>query len=320
MDKTLEADFDTMISISHNFEHIPYAEKVLRSIEELQWTDPEKIMNWGWEEWDSLLGGIYWGKIYLIGAETGIGKTTFVNQVCRNVGKTWVRVVKYSLEDRMEDIGKEELFYEINRGKFQEERYERTKFVNNEYWTEKSKYYDPKFRERLMSAWDKLSRENIVELDKKKQVNIDELIYLMEEECDNWAKLFAIDHLHYFEFEGTKDRLDLQIQNVMQRINEVARRRNVAVLLVAHYRNTTGTWEPDPIRFKDWASIKQVANVIIQIVRDDEEGKSYFHITKLRWPIKKTILETTFDLYKFEYAFKKTDKQAKKEALHTFIK
>jgi KaiC/GvpD/RAD55 family RecA-like ATPase len=69
----------------------------------------------------------------VIGAESGIGKTTFVNQVARNVARTGVRVVKYSLEDRMEDIGKEELYYEINRGRYQEERYEWTKFVNNEY-------------------------------------------------------------------------------------------------------------------------------------------------------------------------------------------
>ena len=82
-----------------------------------------------------------------------------------------------------------------------------------------------------------LMKENIIELDKLKQVNIDELVQLMEEECNKGTKLFAIDHLHYFEFDGNGDRLDLQIQNVMHRINEIARKRNVAILLVAHYRN-----------------------------------------------------------------------------------
>jgi Flp pilus assembly CpaF family ATPase len=51
----------------------------------------------------------------LIGAETGTGKTTFVNQVCKNVSSQGARVVRYSLEDRMEDAGKEELYHEMNR-------------------------------------------------------------------------------------------------------------------------------------------------------------------------------------------------------------
>ncbi len=51
--------------------------------------------------------------------------------------------------------------------------------------------------------------------------------------------MFAIDHLHYFEFEDS-NRLDLQIKNVMHKLNEIARRRNVAVFLIAHYKNVTG--------------------------------------------------------------------------------
>lgn len=309
--ETREQTVQNLETEINNFKHIPYADKIARSMEELKATDPTKVLKRWRDERDNLLWGIYWGKLYLIWAETGIGKTTFVNQVCRNVGRTGARVVKYSLEDRMEDMWKEELFYEINRGRFPEERYEWTKFVNNEYWTPTSKYFDERFEKRLFEASEKLSKENIIELDKQKQVSIDKLIALMEEECDKWAKLFAIDHLHYFEFDGNKERLDLEIQNVMHRINEVARKRNVAVLLVAHYRNSVPEWDPNPARFKDWASIKQVANVIIQITRDDDT--SYFHISKLRWPIKKTILETTFDLSVFEYAFKKSEEQQKKE-------
>ena len=105
----------------------------------------------------------------------------------------------------------------------------------------------------------------------------------MEKECDNGATLFCIDHLHYFEFDKSKERLDLQIQNVMHKLNEIARKRNVAILLVAHYRNNTPQHEdPDPMRFKDGASIKQVVNVIIQIERDKDENITEFFISKLR--------------------------------------
>lgn len=296
---------DKEIEIMSNFRHITYKQKIERAYEELIGTDPNKVIKRWWKERDNLLGGIYGWKIYLIWADTGVWKSTFVSQVAKNVSDQWCNVVKYSLEDRMEDIGKEELFYECNRIRRSQGKqfYSWIKFVNNEYM-----YYDDEtvreFMETISKACDNMKDKTIIELDKDKQVNLESLIYLMEEQCDMWANMFIIDHLHYFEFEGDKMRLDLQIQNVMHKINEVARKRNVAVFLVAHYKsNRVKIWEPSCDLFKDGASIKQVANIIIQIEREAEESK--FHITKMRWPIRPEILSTTFDLLKYEYNFTK---------------
>jgi hypothetical protein len=60
----------------------------------------------------------------------------------------------------------------------------------------------------------------------------------MEEECDRGTRVFVIDHLHYFQFENDNIRMDLQIENAMKAINEVARKRDVAVFLIAHYNST----------------------------------------------------------------------------------
>lgn len=202
----------------------------------------------------------------------------------------------------MEDIGKEELFFAVNRLRYKDrkEKYERCDFVNHEIQTDE-------FYNYLWLACEELSKSDITEIDKERQMTIDDLCILMEWECDNWVKVFAIDHLHYFEFKDIWERLDLQIQNVMHRINEIVRKRNVAVFLIAHYKNNVWTWEPSPDRFKDGASIKQVANMIIQIEREaSDSNQSRFYITKMRWPIKPPELETAFDLWKFEYAFKKS--------------
>jgi len=91
----------------------------------------------------------------------------------------------------------------------------------------------------LEVAYEALVVKNITELDKKKQVSIDELCDLMNGECDKGTKMFAIDHLHYFEFNNSKERLDIEIKNVMHKLNEIARTRNVAIFLIAHYRNNT---------------------------------------------------------------------------------
>ena len=68
----------------------------------------------------------------------------------------------------------------------------------------------------------------------------------------------------------------------MHLLNEIARKYNIAVILVAHYRKGSDNYNPDPDEFKDGSAIKHVANVIIQITRDFDSNKSTFHITKLR--------------------------------------
>ena len=95
----------------------------------------------------------------------------------------------------------------------------------------------------------------------------------------------------------------------MHKLNELARRKNIAIILVAHYRKWSDNDYPSYDEFKDWSAIKQVANIIIQITRDfnQDEWVSKFHITKIRWPIKPKIIETNFNLSTFEYGFRKTE-------------
>lgn len=300
---SIDKQMDTLM----NFTHISYSEKIQRAKDELLATDPNTVIKRWREERDKTFGGIYWGKIYLVGAKTWVGKSTFVNQICKNISDQGVKVVKYSLEDRMEDIGKEELFFEVNRMRYKDrkEKYERCDFVNNDIQTDEFYHY-------LWLACEELWKSDITEIDKERQMTIDDLCILMDQECDNWARVFAIDHLHYFEFSNTWERLDIQIQNVMHKINEMARKRNVAVFLVAHYKNTVWSWEPEPEWFKDAAAIKQVANAVIQIEREKSDpSKSRFYITKLRWPIKAPEFETWFDIWKFEYSFKKSSPRNK---------
>ncbi len=137
----------------------------------------------------------------------------------------------------------------------------------------------------------------------------------MEEECKKWARFFAIDHLHYFEIKKS-DRHDLEIQNIMHRINEIARKYNIAVFLVAHYKYKI-QWQKEHSNdsFKDGSAIKQVANIIIHIHRDieDENWLTNFIIWKIRWPIKAKRIIAEFDIKKFEYNFTKTEVQKEKE-------
>jgi hypothetical protein len=98
----------------------------------------------------------------------------------------------------------------------------------------------------------------------------------------------------------------------MKRINDIARQRDVAVLLVAHYNSTGWTWTPTLNSFKWSTGIKQIANIVIQISRDDND-ETTFTVSKIRWPIKKTQIISYFDLDTFEYSFTKSEEQKQKE-------
>lgn len=287
-------------SFERNFRHITYAEKIEKAKQELLNTDPNKIINWWFECWDKTIWWISWWKIYTIWAESWTWKSTFINQVCNNLASQWVRVVKYSLEDRMEDIWKEELFYICNRLRYKDWKdwYDRVRFVNNDFIAAEMWEYI----NYLNRASDILSKQWIIELEKQKQVDIKDLVKLMEREAIKWTKVFTIDHLHYFKMKGN-ERTDLEIQNIMHDINEVARKYDIAILLVAHYRKLNKE-KPDNDSFKDASAIKQVSNVIIHITRDYDEWTTNFNIAKYRWPVQRKwdiIFSSIFDVNTYTY-------------------
>jgi len=303
------------IERGEKLKHITYEEKIHRAFDELINTDPDKVMKRGWSERDNFLWWIYGGKIYLIGADTGVGKSTFVNQVAKNLSEAGTRVARYSLEDRMEDIGKEDIYYMTNqlRVKKWKSKLSWISFVNGEYTKPWHKRYDQEIASDITDTAMSMLRSNLVELDKQKEVTIDDIVELMEEECDRGTRVFIIDHLHYFQFENDNVRMDLQIENAMKAINEVARKRDVAVFIIAHYNSTGGNGQATMSSFKWSTGIKQIANIIIQISRDDNDWLTEFKVSKLRWPIKKMDISASFDISTYEYNFTKTEDQKEKE-------
>jgi archaellum biogenesis ATPase FlaH len=282
--KTLESFEKTTFSWS--FKHVSYKKKMDSSLEELIATNPKEIIKFWFPLWDKILWWIYWWKIYAIWGESWVGKSTFVNNLSNSLSKQWVKVTKYSLEDRMQDIWKEDLFVYTNRIRYKYwlELWNFVDFMNNEYFHTEWKYYDPT-NINYLQKWKEILEEhnkNITELDKTRQVNISDLVKLMEEEANKWTKVFIIDHLHYFK-KSWDVRTDLEIENIMHDINEVARTFNVAIFILAHYRKLNNS-EPTNDAFKDASAIKQVANIIIHIVRDWSLTK--FVLWKIRWKIK----------------------------------
>ena len=226
-----------------------------------------------------------------------------MNQIARNVTKQGFRVVKYSLEDRLEDSGKEELYFAVNKilAQMGKPQYKWTLFLNNDYGDRESQYFDPEFQGYLEMAASVLSKSEVIELDKNKQATIENVVTLMEEEADRGTKVFIIDHLHYFKMDEDANRT-VEIENIMHDINEVCRKRNVAIFLVAHYRKLNNG-EANNDSFKDSSAIKQVANVIIHIKRDFDNKLTRFVFGKIRGPVVPKEIEAKFDVKTFQYEF-----------------
>lgn len=290
--------------------HIMHETKISKAYDELYNTNPEKVMKRWRTERDNVLWGIYWGKVYLVWADTWVWKSTFLNQVACNLAYQGTRVAKYSLEDRMEDIGKEEIFYMTNkyRKKNGKKMLHWVSFVNGEYTHKNWRLYSEEICEDIDYVSANMLIPNLIELDKKEDVWIHDMVDLMHEECDKGTQVFIIDHLHYFRFEDDKVRMDLQIENAMKAINEIARQRNVAVFVIAHYNSSISNWVITKNSFKGSSGIKQIANIIIQISREEGSDITEFYISKLRWPIKAPEFSAKFDLSTFEYSFTKTKK------------
>jgi len=300
------------------FSNINCEERSERWIKEWENTNPDTAISWWWEEFDKKLGYLQWWQLILIWWSTWTWKSTLVNQICTNVSLQGFNVARYSLEDRIEDRVKEEYYYLIWRIRKQNwlSQYPWSEFERNNIKSNTLKQEMEQAKEIYMKQ-----SKNIIDLDSKKLVNIMDLEMLMEKEVKKWCKLFCIDHLHYFDMDSNEKRHDLIIQGVMHKINEIARKNNIVIILIAHYKKI-GKSKPTNDDFKDWVSISQVANKIIHIYRDidlwpNQEWwfETSFIISKNRSPNWTWEIVWYFDTKTYEYSFKQSFEQIKRESI-----
>ena len=317
-EKTKEEEKEMKENIKENYQHINSSEKFYLWMNELLSRSPDKILKRWWTKFDWLMWWIYPWRIYLVWADTWVGKSTFVNAVCDNVQKTWNRVVRYSLEDSIEEKAMEEIFYMMNEIRKHEWKkpYHPIRFQNWEY------NKDEEFIRNLKDVWVIMWKKKVIDLDMKKpSINVKEMMELFREEIDKWTRLFIIDHLHMFDFWETKERQDIQIHKTIMEMRSLIKNKKISLILIAHYKANIKSHKdskPSKDRFRGSSSIKQLMNAIIQIQGDPWFWENYrkFYITKLRWLYDKNYsfeIDSYYDSDSWEYDFEKTVEQLTKE-------
>ena len=296
-----------------DFEIITHQESLDEWIVELLNTDPSKAMSWWYEAFDNKLWYILPWQLILLWWTTWTWKSSFANIVAQNISNQWIKVWKFTLEDRHQDKKKQEIYYEI--WKIRKKKW-LPNFPMNEFMINWCNIDE----EELYQARENLVRKNknILEIKKNTEVriNIDSLELLIKELIKQECALIVIDHLNEFEMTWDKDRNDLKIEETMYKIKDIWRRYNIAIILIAHYKKLWKDNKPNDESFKDSIAITQVANKVIHLYRDklDEDWITEVIITKNRDNPKWTwLLELNYDKETNTYTNIKSKKQVEKE-------
>ena len=296
-----------------DFEIVSYEENLDDGLIELLETNPDEAMSWWYDAFDNKLWFILPWQLIVLWATTWIWKSTFANIVAQNISNQWIKVWKFTLEDRHQDRKKQELYYEIGRIRKQMllKNYPMNLFMIN------ACDIDEKI---LLRAKENLLRKNknILEIKKntEKRINIDRLEFLIKDLIGQWCKLVVIDHLNEFELTWDKERNDLKVEEVMYKIKDIWRRYNIAIILIAHYKKLGKDTKPNDESFKDSIAITQVANKVVHLYRDklNEDWITDVIITKNRDnPLWTWTLELNYDKETWTYTNIKSKRQLDRE-------
>ena len=297
------------------FEIVNYADTLQDWLNELESTNPNNAIHWGFEQLDNKIWYIFPWELILVWWTTWTWKSTFVWEIAKNISKQGNKVLKFTLEDRLEDNKKRDLYNQINKERILNwlNRYPYNEFMSNDIKSQT-------LEEEKRKAINILSKENknIYEIKRynEKQIDIANLEIVIKKWVEIWCKLIVLDHLQEFKVEWDKERQDLKIEEMMYKIKNLTRKYRIAIILIAHFKKVT--WKPDENSFKDSISITQVANKVLILHRDKLEVSwitelmIYKNREKPDWT---WIIEMSFDFTELKYTNKKSERQLKKENL-----
>lgn len=286
--------------LQKHVDFIPFGEVIDRALEELDATNSEDILSFGYEWMDEKMTGIFPGDLILIGGESGTGKTTFATNILYKASQKH-RCSVFALEDRLNNYGINAVYFELGRVRkaLGMKNYPWNAYRRNELTDINYGLLRDKARRNILGN----SEQNLYFADVKVQMNIDMLEAAIEEQMALGTKLFLIDHLHYFDLsKGDSSKADY-IEELMVRLKNIQRRTGASIVLVAHYRKMNGQ-KPTMDSFKDSISIVQNANYVINMWRDrslkeDDEFDSRFDtkimVPKSRNPNGEFTVDVRFD-------------------------
>jgi len=265
-------------------------EVLLRSMIERENTKKEDIVLTGYDWLDEQITGIFPSELFVIGGESGVGKTSFCTHIAYKISKTR-KVCIFALEDRLLDYGKKAIYFEII--KILNENNDPTAYSWNEYARNEIK--DRKFNDLCVEAYERLKHYNVEFIEAEEQMDIELLEEIVREKVKDGTEFFLLDHLHYFDFSKGKEKKADYIEQIMIRLKTLLNSTGARMWMIVHYKKLDGK-KPSMDSFKDSISISQNANYIIHLWRErHKECDTSLFLSKARNPNGEKVITLHYE-------------------------
>lgn len=236
----------------------------------------------GFSTMDSITYGLLPGQTYLFFADTGVGKSLFLINILLNLANSGHPVTYFDLENPS-DFTTERLIL-VNEQ------------ITKKEWMELKEKKDYQKTDQLIDNLSLLpiSYYSLDHLnDRFGQINFSSIETLIKEQITDGHRIFALDHIHYFE-PSEKDHNKLG--DIARQLNNLAANLNIVILFVCHSKKGLSfekngqvvTKRPvvDDINGSSLIS-KHTKNIIglqrnVQSIDPLEQSKTYIYIDKTK--------------------------------------
>lgn len=182
---------------------------------------------------DDVFGGILPNDIILFGSKTGTGKTAMASEVALYNCIKNRRVYMYALEAEEDEIQMRIIFEKVAE---KVKAFNPRRKINYKHWKlgryeDLNHYYQDCLRELN-------DFENLFIYYRKKEFGIEQFVKTVMEVKED-ADLIIIDHIHYFDLQGT-NRNDA-LGDAIKKIRDISLLMGVPIIILAHLRKAQGS-------------------------------------------------------------------------------
>lgn len=226
-------------------------------------TVPDNMCHYHITFLEDALMGIYPGELVVVGADSGVGKTQFANDIAFHNAARKKQVYLFSLEGDSFEVAKREWHKRTVKLIKDDDRIDLDlsyrSFITN---------IDPNmwaYRDFAAESLKKDFKEYLHVYKRKKALDIETLVETLDEVKDE-ADLVVIDHLHYFELMSFNEYAE--ITEILKRIRELMVRIRVPIVLVSHLRRKSkDRLLPDTDDFHGTSNIAKQADTCLLFSR-----------------------------------------------------